>query len=256
MRIQHFRWITAILAIAVAVSCDSSTAQEADAAKSRGERLYNAHCAICHSIGGTGGRGPRLDVAKLRRAQDDSTLARIVRGGIPGTEMPGSWMISSQDAREIVAYVRSLSRRGREEVPGDAAAGRAIYDAQDCSNCHIIDGEGSSLGPDLSDIGLRRSAEYLRNELVRPAAASPNGFMMIYAVPASGVPVEGIRVNEDSFSVQIRDAENRFHSFRKAELKTYRKQRNKSLMPSYGEKLSREEMDNMVAYLVSLLGEE
>ncbi len=242
----------------IAVLCSISMAAGADDASptARGETLYEAHCAICHSIGGTGGRGPRLDIAKLRRAPNDRALAGIIRGGIPGTEMPGSWMMSRADVEAIVTYVKSLGEREPEVIPGDAAAGKAIYDAQDCASCHMVDGAGSSLGPDLSDIGLRRSAAYLRESLVKPEAAVPHGFMMIYAVAESGGPVEGMRENEDSFSVQIRDADNRFHSFRKADLKTFRKQRGKTLMPSYGQKLDATELDDLVAYLASLQGDD
>ncbi len=246
-----------IAALVLLVASIPAIAQDEHAeAKGKGERLFEAHCAICHGIGGTGGRGPRLDLAKLRRAPNTSALTRIIRGGINGTEMPGLWMISGEDALEIADYVQSLGARTPEVIPGDVTKGKAIYAAQDCAACHIINGEGSSLGPDLSDVGLRRSASYLRKELVQPGAAKPDGFMMIYAVPESGDPVEGMRENEDSFSVQIRDADNRFHSFRKAELKTFRKQRGKSLMPSYAQKLDATELDDIVAYLASLQGEE
>ena len=246
-----------IAALVFAIATVSSVAQEESLpARGKGERLFEAHCAICHGIGGTGGRGPRLDLAKLRRAPNTASLTRIIRGGISGTEMPGSWMISGEDAQEIADYVESLGARTPEILPGDATNGKIIYAAQDCAACHIVNGEGSSLGPDLSDVGLRRSASYLRKELVQPGAAKPEGFMMIYAVPENGTPVEGMRENEDSFSVQIRDADNRFHSFRKAELKTFRKQRGKSLMPSYAQKLDAAELDDLVAYLASLQGEE
>lgn len=246
-----------IAALTLLIASSSVIAQEEHGeAKGKGERLFEAHCAICHGIGGTGGRGPRLDVAKLRRAPNTSSLVRIIIGGISGTEMPGSWMISGEDAREIAGYVQSLGARTPEVIPGDAVKGKAIYAAQDCGACHIINGAGSSLGPDLSDIGIRRSASYLRKEVVQPGAATPDGFMMIYAAPESGTPVEGMRENEDSFSVQIRDADNRFHSFRKAELKTFRKQRGKSLMPSYAQKLDATELDDLVAYLASLQGDE
>lgn len=240
-----------VLTLAIIVCSNAAAAQD----NVQGQRLYEAHCAICHGIGGTGGRGPRLDVAKLRRAPNGFALAGIIRKGISGSEMPGTWTISNDEVRAIERYVKALGKKEPEVIPGDAAAGKAIYETQDCAACHIIDGAGSSLGPNLSYIGLRRSAAYLRTELLEPGAAVPNGFMMIYAVPESGDPVEGMRENEDSFSVQIRDADNRFHSFRKADLKTYRKQRGKSLMPSYKQKLDATELDNLVAYLASLQGE-
>lgn len=165
-------------------------------------------------------------------------------------------MLAAKDVDAISEYVLALGKKEPEEVPGDAVAGKAIYETLDCAACHIIGGAGSSLGPDLSQIGMRRSAAYLRTELLEPGAAVPDGFMMIYAVPESGDPIEGMRENEDSFSVQIRDADNRFHSFRKADLKTFRKQRGKSFMPSYRDKLDATALDNLVAYLASLEGEE
>jgi len=246
-----------VLAIAMLFCVAGLAGAEEDSAdNSQGRRLYDAHCAICHSIGGTGGRGPRLDVPKLRRASNSRALGSLIRFGIQGSEMPGAWSLSDDDVDAISGYVLELGQREPEVTPGDADRGKAIYAAQDCAACHMINGFGSSLGPDLSDIGLRRSAAYLRTELVRPGAAVPQGFMMIYAVPEKGDPVEGMRENEDSFSVQIRDVENRFHSFRKADLKTFRKQRGKTLMPSYGQKLDGTEMDDLIAYLASLQGEE
>jgi len=249
--------LTDVLTLSLVLLSSGIAVAEGDVAEgAQGERLYQAHCAICHGIGGTGGRGPRLNLAKLRRAPNQPALVRIIRGGINGTEMPGSWMLSSDDSQSIADYVQALGEREPEVVPGDATAGRKVYEAQDCAACHIVGGTGSSLGPDLSDVGMRRSAAYLRKELVQPGATSPDGFIMIYAVPASGDPVEGMRENEDSFSVQIRDANNQFHSFRKTELKTFRKQRGKSLMPSYGQKLDAAELDDLVAYLASLQGDE
>ena len=47
----------------------------------------------------------------------------------------------------------------------------------------------------------------------------PEGFLYVSAVPLSGAAVRGIRVNEDSFTIQLRDAAGRYHSFRKSELK-------------------------------------
>lgn len=57
-----------LLTVAMILCAHVAAAQEDVQDYVQGERLYEAHCAICHSFGGTGGRGPRLDVAKLRRA--------------------------------------------------------------------------------------------------------------------------------------------------------------------------------------------
>ena len=79
---------------------------------------------------------------------------------------------------------------------------------------------------------------------------------MILATSDSGELVEGMRVNEDSFTVQLRDIEGTLHSLRKQELKTYRKLFGRTVMPNYAQKLSRAEVDDLVAYLAGLRGEQ
>jgi hypothetical protein len=71
-------------------------------------------------------------------------------------------------------------------------------------------------------------------------------------VTKDGQRLTGVRVNEDSFSIQIRDLSNHSHSFWKTELSEVVKEPNRSPMPSYSEKLTPEELDNLIAYLESL----
>jgi len=66
--------------------------------------------------------------------------------------------------------------------------------------------------------------------------------------------VRGIRVNEDPFTIQVKDSANRFHSFRKSDTKEIEKEFGKSLMPSYRGRLSDAETEDLVAYLASLRG--
>ena len=68
----------------------------------------------------------------------------------------------------------------------------------------------------------------------------------------SGSSVSGLRVNEDSFSIQVRDATGRSYSFWKNETAQIDKQRDKSPMPSYKGQLSDDELTDLVAYLASL----
>ena len=236
--------------------CSALTLHAEEGNLARGERLFNAHCAICDSVGGTGGRGPTLTVPTFRRAANDAALARIIDNGITGTEMPGTWAINDDETRQIVGYVRSLARVEKVNLPGDPERGKAIYEATDCASCHIVSGKGRGIGPELTDIGRRRSPAYLSRSIVQPAADTPESFLLILAVSDSGEPVEGMRVNEDSFTVQLRDIEGTLHSLRKGELKTYRKLFGRTIMPNYAQKLSRAEIDDLVAYLAGLRGEQ
>jgi cytochrome c oxidase cbb3-type subunit 3 len=219
----------------------------------RGEKLFQVHCALCHGPQGEGGRGPMLTRAKLTRAPDDAALLKILEDGIRGTEMPGAGAMSDREMRQTAAYVRSLGKVALKPVPGDAAHGAEIYVGKgNCAGCHSIHGEGGVAGPDLSVIGESRSAAYLRESIVNPGAAVPEGYLLVTVVPNGGQRVSGVRVNEDSFSIQIRDSAGRSYSFWKKDLAQVDKQRGKSSMPSYQGQLSDAELTDLVAYLASL----
>ncbi|MBZ5623010.1 MAG: c-type cytochrome [Acidobacteriia bacterium] len=219
----------------------------------RGQKLFQVHCALCHGPKGEGQRGPMLTRAKLSRAPDDAALLKILEDGIRGTEMPGAGAMSDREMRQTAAYVRSLGKVAMKPVPGDAAHGAEIFRGKgNCAGCHSIHGEGGVAGPDLSGIGESRSAAYLRESIVNPGAAVPEGYLLVTVVPHTGPRVTGVRVNEDSFSIQIRDSTGRSYSFWKKDLAQVDKQRGKSPMPSYQGQLSDAELTDLVAYLASL----
>lgn len=218
---------------------------------SSGKILYRSHCAICHSFDGAGGRGPALTMPPFRRAATDEEFRKIIQGGIPGTEMPGIWSINGKETNEIIRYVRSLSNQERVELPGNVKHGKELYDANNCSNCHIVAGTGRGVGPELTEIGRRRNAAYLRRSLVDPSADTPEGFALISATSEDGSTVDGFRINEDSFTVQVRDIEGKFHSLRKRDMKRYRKNPGRSIMPKYP-LLSQNDLDDIVAYMATL----
>ena len=220
----------------------------------QGEKLFRNHCGLCHGPKGEGSRGPMLTRAKLRRAPDDVTLVKIVTDGIRGTEMPSAIdAMSEHEIRQTAAYVRSLGKIERRPVPGDPKRGAALYSGKgNCVSCHSLHGEGGVAGPDLTDIGERRSADYLRNALVNPEAELPEGYLLVTVTAKDGRSLTGVRINEDSFSIQVRDGAGRSHSFWKTELTRVEKQRGKSGMPSFKTSLADPEVTDLVAYLASL----
>ena len=64
--------------------------------------------------------------------------------------------------------------------------------------------------------------------------------------------VEGVRVNEDAFTIQVRDVSGAIHSFRKDELQAFDKVFGHSLMPGYETVLNARDLDDVVSYLMSL----
>ena len=219
----------------------------------RGRTLFEAQCAYCHGADGDGGRGANLVRPTLRRAPTDEALFRVVNRGIPGTGMPGNAM-SARETWQVVAFVRSLGTIKRQPLPGDAARGAEVYHASGCAACHTIRGRGGPTGPDLTDVGARSSPAFLRQSIVDPQAEVPSGFKQIRAVTRDGQRLTGLRVNEDPFSIQFRDAGGTFRSFFKDELSEFATDEGRTAMPSYRERLESKALDDLVAYLVSLEG--
>jgi cytochrome c oxidase cbb3-type subunit III len=217
----------------------------------RGKTLFEAQCAYCHGADGDGGHGANLVRPVLRRAPTDEALFRIVNRGIPGTDMPGNAM-SARETWQIVAFVRSLGRVKREPLPGDAARGAQVYASNGCAACHTIHGRGGPTGPDLTDAGARSSPAFLRRSIVDPQADVPSGFRQVRAVTREGRRLVGVRVNEDPFSIQLRDAGGTLYSFFKEELTELVTDDGRTMMPSYRDRVQAAALDDLVAYLVSL----
>ena len=141
------------------------------------------------------------------------------------------------------------------QMSGNAAAGKAIFDGKGrCLDCHSISTRGGSLGPDLTDIGVRRDTQSLRLALTDPNAEIAQNYLTIVLTTSQGERVEGIRLNEDDITIQVRDTQGNPRSFLKDNLRDLRREQ-RSLMPSYASKLSPAELDDIVAYLRTLRGD-
>ena len=217
-----------------------------------GKRIFAAQCAWCHGTDGVGGSGPSLQRPTLRHARQDIDLVAIVRTGIPGTEMPGSQLSMTETmAWRTASYVRSLGRAPREAIRGDAQRGAAVYEAKGCQTCHVLNGRGTAVGPELTRIGALRGAAYLREAMVKPEAARPPGYLVVRAVARTGDEVRGIRVDEDVFWIHVRDAAAKLHALEKKHLAQLDRELTGTLMPSYASSLTADELDDLVAYLSS-----
>ncbi|MEO6437040.1 MAG: c-type cytochrome [Tepidisphaeraceae bacterium] len=251
---MKYAFLFALSAVAALAAADPKVklpTSRADLAN--GDKLFQHHCALCHGPKGEGGRGPMLTAAKLSRAADDTALVEVIKHGIRGTEMPGAGSMMDREVSQTAAYVRSLGKVSQKPVPGNPARGAEIYRGKGaCASCHSILGQGGISAPDLAGIGLRRSAVYLRESLVEPGAAVPDKYLLVTVATKKGPNVSGVRVNEDSFSIQVRDDAGRPHSFWKHEIERIDRQRGKSPMPSFKGRLSEDELTDLVAHLVSL----
>jgi putative heme-binding domain-containing protein len=219
-----------------------------------GGQLYQANCTACHGPEGDGVPGTDLGRGTFRRATGDDELVRIIIGGIPGTAMPPS-NFSEGQAGTIVAYLRSLATSPRgTTIPGDAARGRAIVEGKgQCLTCHSIAGTGSRTGPSLTEIGAQRRAIELQRSLVDPGAQIRSDSQSVRAVTRQGVTITGRLLNQDSFSLQLLDSNERLVLIEKSRLREYRIL-SESPMPSYADRLTMQELADVVSYLTTLRG--
>ncbi|MEZ5403684.1 MAG: c-type cytochrome [Bryobacteraceae bacterium] len=242
-----------LLAFAAALAAMAQTAHDPVPDLALGRRIFDSQCAVCHGQNGTGGRGPALNRPSLAKAPDPPSLQKIIADGLP-PEMPGAWQLSVREVASVAAHVLELGKVAEEKLPGDAARGRVLFRARGCAGCHMVAGEGTPRGPELTAIGAKRNAAHLRESLTKPEAHLPDGYLLVEAVTAQGRTVNGTRAAEDPFTIQIQDVGGRFQSFRKADLKQLRRKTGESGMPSFASSLAAPELDDLVAYLASLRG--
>ena len=250
---SRFALLATLLLAAPAAAQPLADANPEDVA--HGTRVFEVHCARCHGIDGAGGEGPNLMRENLRRSTEDDALLEIVDNGIAGTDMPGHGSLNTREIRNVAAYVRSLGVAPREDLPGDPAAGRELYDMTLCSTCHIVNGEGMALGPDLSDVGLLRGSAYLRESVMDPPKIVNPRYRTVLIEDANSRTVMGVRVAEDTFTIQVIDEAGRHRSFRKSQLREFQLLPEESMMMSYAD-FTDEELDDLVAYLATLRGPE
>ena len=228
-----------------------------------GKALFEGTCANCHGIDGSGANGPNIRDAGTRLGPEG--LFQTIHNGVTGSGMPSFTSLGEQKIWQLVDYVSSFGRPTGELASGDPQKGAAVYDANGCANCHMINGQGGSSGPDLSKVGTVRAAALLRNILLDPGANLPTGdnlqeraqypaYVMYRVLMKDGKELLGTRVNEDSFTIQLRDGKGNIHSIQKFAVKQIERIPDKSFMPSYKGKLTDEQLSDLVAYLASLGG--
>jgi len=218
-----------------------------------GGRLYTSNCTGCHGPEGDGVGGINFSQGKFRRAATDDDLLRIISRGIPGTPMAPSGMSESQIG-QIVGYLRSMTAGGDPPASGDAARGRSIVESKgQCLTCHTIGINGLHVGPALTDIGAQRRAVDLLRSLVEPSAEIRPENRSVRVTLRDGRTLTGRFLNQDTFSIQLIDATDKLMSIDKS---TVRESTllTTSPMPSFKDKLSAQELADVVSYLASLKG--
>lgn len=236
--------------------CSAAQAQSSNPTSAQGQELFDGSCARCHGFDAAGAIGPNLQRSALLKAEAESAFKVIVQTGIPARGMPAT-PLSDAEMSAIGHYIRSMRVVEPSLQAAAVARGREVYRQQDCGSCHIVQGVGKGYGPELTDVGVRRKADQLRRDLTEPSAALPQvGGVMSYlplkVTTLKGQVISGLRLNEDAFTLQLRDNDGHVKSFKKAELTQIEKQFDRSSMPRVI--VEGAPLDDLVVYLSSLRG--
>jgi cytochrome c oxidase cbb3-type subunit 3 len=231
-----------------------------------GRDLFNQNCTACHGLNGAGGgtAQPLDSTARGYVRITDGQIFDAVKNGIAGTLMPAwSGKLSDDEVWKVSAFVRALHGMAIDApMPGDVAAGEQVYMGKgQCSNCHMLHGKGSTLGPDLSDVAGRRKASAIINALTKDqhrvygnggtiphAIEGLSTYPAVQVTDAKGKTITGVLKNEDSYSLQVMGTDQQLHSYDRANVKLVYEP--KSLMPTdYDKRLTPDEFKNLVAFL-------
>jgi cytochrome c oxidase cbb3-type subunit III len=219
-----------------------------------GSRLYAGQCALCHGPSGDLVAAIDLRRGRFRRAVSDEDLGRVILGGIPDAGMPG-FTLQPSEVNGLIAFIRAgFDVSGAAVKVGHAGRGQALFEGKGaCGTCHRVNGKGPRVAPELSDIGAIRTPAALQRSLLDPTSAMLPINRPVRAVTRDGRTVTGRRLNEDTYTVQLIDEQERLVSLVKADLREYGLA-TKSPMPTYAATLSSEEVSDVIAYLLSLKG--
>jgi hypothetical protein len=99
---------------------------------------------------------------------------------------------------------------------------------------------------------VRNPSRRLAWGLTEATKEFPQEYETIAVVTAEGKQIKGVALNEDSFSVQMMDRDERIYLLEKDKLRSFKKSR-ESLMPKYNaDILSDKDLEDIVAFLISV----
>jgi cytochrome c oxidase cbb3-type subunit III len=260
------------LALAASISAQDKNpfAGDVNAAKV-GESQFRANCAFCHGLGARGGgRGPDLTRAQKRHGNADGDLFRTINQGVPGTAMPPNGAtqqgvgMTDDEIWQVITYIRSVQKKAPAVVAGNAGHGKELFfGSANCATCHMVQGKGGRLGPDLTTTGSARSTEYLVESVRNPNRRLAQGiseamkefsqeYLTATVVDLQGEKYLGVVLNEDNFTLQMIDTREQLHLFDKSKLKSFEETR-QSLMPAYDSKmLPEKDLQDLLAFLLAV----
>jgi putative heme-binding domain-containing protein len=218
-----------------------------------GYRIYVSQCQLCHGNNGDGIGRVNLSRQQFPHAVTDDDIRKVITTGNAAGMPP--FALKADELDNLVAFVRSgMDRAGIGFKLGDAAHDKTVYDNAGCAACHRLGGNGPRTAPSLDDIGFNRRPGQILTSLTDPSRGTMPINRAVTIVTRDGRTIQGRRLNEDTFSVQLIDSQENIRSIEKSDIRQYDVSRT-SQMPSYRGRLNDAELADLLAYLVSLKGQ-
>jgi putative heme-binding domain-containing protein len=219
-----------------------------------GAQIFATQCTACHGTSGDQIPGVNFRAGQFKRVVSDNDLRATITNGVPGTAMQ-PFAFGASELTGIVSYLRNMSSYdGQGFMIGNATRGQALFTgAGNCASCHAVNGRGPRVAPDLGDIGTLRTADLLHRTLLDPAGTMLPANRPVHAVTKDGKLINGRRLNEDTYTVQLIDEQEHLVSLTKTDLREFTVLKT-TTMPSYKDKFSAQELADLEAYLLSLKG--
>jgi putative heme-binding domain-containing protein len=215
-----------------------------------GNRVYGVQCIQCHGRDGDQISGIDLRRGLFRRSTTDEDLGRIITNGT-SAGMP-AFKLQPSELTGAIAFIRAHFDTTASVRLGDATRGRAIFEGKGmCGTCHRVSGRGPRTAPDLSDAGIARAPAALERSIRDPSSAMLPINRPVTIVMKDRTISRGRRLNEDTFTVQVLDEKERLLSIAKRDVEVFEVSP-KSSMPGFADRLTADEIADVVAYLLTL----
>jgi putative heme-binding domain-containing protein len=136
---------------------------------------------------------------------------------------------------------------------GDATRGKQVFTGlAACNSCHVVDGVGKEVGPNLSEIGSKLSREAFFESILFPSAGISHNYESRSASTVNGNVYSGIKVSETPTEIVLRGIDSITRTLKKSEIDELKKQ-SISLMPADLQKtMTPQELIDVVEYIQTL----
>ncbi|HST06384.1 MAG TPA: c-type cytochrome [Chloroflexia bacterium] len=213
-------------------------ASNTEAMVTKGQTIYAQYCIQCHGPRGEGCIGPALNRVVWRPTTDNGLkntafddgshdfMKKVISRGRasnqPGEQMP-AWLnteggaLNDEEIESVIAFIQYGSwdktlegapsaTNLNEPLPtyagfddvNQVARVKEVMLSKGCLNCHTLGKGGGKIAADLTDVGSRRSADWIRRWIQDPPAmpASERGPNLFLVAPTVTVPVAGVPTSE------------------------------------------------------------